>query len=589
MNFNSRYFNFSTYAGPVLDKEMRVSSRRRRNYVLRSIYIILLLLIIILFWVEEVRYSGVNLYQASRMSEAGKAIVYVIVWFQFIVSQLLAIMMLSTSISDEVYHKTLGVLMTTPINSFQIVLGKLFSKLLQLLLLLAVSLPLLAIVRVFGGIPWDYIIKSLCIILSSVIFAGSISMFFSIFCRRAYAVVIISVLILGAIYLLLPILGVMYVEVTRSFNQYGRQLEMLFLNFHPFGTLGGLTASMMMPRGASPVIFWPGCCIGLLAVSACILTVSVILVRKVALRQITGQLDLIFVKKPRISKDGISKASSHIRKVSNLPLLWKEMRLPLLGRHKKIVLFCLTASLIILVLTYLFLWSEISLKNEEVHVMYMIIFMSLGMLFTLVIPATAVTSEKESGSWLLLLTTTQSDWQILWAKFFGVIRKCLPAWFFLFGHLIFFTLIGWINPATVVFMATIVVWIIVFLSSTGLYFSSRFRKTTTAVIMNFALAAFLWAFMPFVIALFGVITRSSEGFFGAYIDIIPFVQMVVVMTSNNYSGSLMGVQPENFNWPHGFENIEGTFILLQSIMIVYLLAAFLFLWRAKRCFRKRIF
>ena len=161
------FFNLSGLTGPIFDKELRVSSRRRRNYVLRSIYIILLMLFVVLFWVEQVRCSGSALYRSSRMAEAGRSIVLIIVWFQFIASQLIAVVMLSSAISDEIYHKTLGVLMTTPINSFQIVFGKLFSKLLQLLLLLAVSFPLLAVVRVFGGIPWGYVVTSLCITLST--------------------------------------------------------------------------------------------------------------------------------------------------------------------------------------------------------------------------------------------------------------------------------------------------------------------------------------------------------------------------------------------------------------------------------------
>ena len=76
---------------------------------------------------------------------------------------------------------------------------------------------------------------------------------------------------------------------------------------------------------------------------------------------------------------------------------------------------------------------------SEIQIAYSVIFLSFGMLFTIVIPATTITSEKEAGSWQLLLTTTQSDWQIIWAKFIGVIRRCLPVWFFLFGHLILFS------------------------------------------------------------------------------------------------------------------------------------------------------
>jgi len=49
------------------------------------------------------------------------------------------------------------------IGRFQIVAGKLLSKLWQKLILLAISLPLLAVVRVFGGVPWDYVLSSLAV------------------------------------------------------------------------------------------------------------------------------------------------------------------------------------------------------------------------------------------------------------------------------------------------------------------------------------------------------------------------------------------------------------------------------------------
>ena len=40
--------------GPIFDKEMRVSSRRRRNYVLRFLYIGLFTLLLALIWAESV-------------------------------------------------------------------------------------------------------------------------------------------------------------------------------------------------------------------------------------------------------------------------------------------------------------------------------------------------------------------------------------------------------------------------------------------------------------------------------------------------------------------------------------------------------
>ena len=199
-----RIVGLSWLTGPIFDKELRVSSRRRRNYVLRFLYVTFFMALLSLFWLDIVAHRTTSLYQISRMAEAGRNIIMVVVWFQFLTSQAVAIVMLSTSISDEIYKRTLGVLMTTPIGSLQIVLGKLLSKLLQMVLLLAITLPLLAIVRVFGGVPWDFLVASLCVTMTTILFVGSLSLFFSIFTRRAYVVIIVTALTLAIVFALFP-------------------------------------------------------------------------------------------------------------------------------------------------------------------------------------------------------------------------------------------------------------------------------------------------------------------------------------------------------------------------------------------------
>jgi len=258
--------------GPIFDKELRVSSRRRRNYVLRFVYIVLLTAFLALIWIEAMGHSGSAVYRISRMAEAGKAIIIYIVWFQFCTTQILAVIMLSNSISDEIYHRTLGLLMTTPINSFQIVMGKLFSKLLQLVLLLAISLPLLAIIRVMGGVPWNYVISSLFITLTTVIFVGSLSLFFSIFSRRTYVVIIVTILTLGTIFALLP-LGIYAAwDLTNSAITERSVFTAIFLP-NPYCSMFINTIVMVDPRSAAAIAFyrWPLHCGIMLAASAILL------------------------------------------------------------------------------------------------------------------------------------------------------------------------------------------------------------------------------------------------------------------------------------------------------------------------------
>jgi ABC-type transport system involved in multi-copper enzyme maturation permease subunit len=202
--------------------------------------VLLLTIFVVIVWLSVVKFQGTAAYQKSRMAVAGKTIITTIVTFQFIATQLIAVIMLSTSISDEIYHRTLGVLMTTPISSFQIVMGKLFSKLLQLILLL--------------GVPWNYVLSSLCITLTAVIFAGSLSLYFSINNRRAYVVIIKTVFTIGVLFAFFPtVLGALFALLSNFAPVLGSPgfvspiLMGFFAHLNPFGAMSLNTAMMMSP------------------------------------------------------------------------------------------------------------------------------------------------------------------------------------------------------------------------------------------------------------------------------------------------------------------------------------------------------
>jgi len=590
----SRLFSLSWLTGAIFEKELRVASRRRRNYVLRCAYVLLLTMILTMVWSGVVEYGGSSLQVSSRMSIAGQSIIAFIIWFQFCSCQIIAGVMLSTSISDEIYHKTLGLLMTTPINSFQIVMGKLLSKLLQLLLLLAISLPLLAIVRIFGGVPWDYVISSLCITFTTVLFVGSLSMFYSIFCRKAYVVIIFTILTLGVLFLLLPSLTA-WIWYIITDKPPGKVLTAVIFLPNPYFTLFFKTLMLIEPRavGGAPRVFWPIHCGIMLAASFFILLVSIIIVRKVALRQATGQL-IISSGKNRNHKQSAAKSTAdkrdliaNIRDVKGPPVLWKELRLPILGRHKIINIICIIIGVGLLLLTYSLCARENILDDEEVHIFYAIIFVSLGILLTIVIPATNITTEKESRSWPLLLTTTLNDWDILLGKFLGNIRRLLPVWLLLFGHVIIFSLFGFIHPVAPIQIFILVTWIIVFLSCTGIYFSSRFKRTTTAVVMNFLLAATIWALVPLLLFIISDFTHSSDDFAEAYMDTNPLIHTVVIMEATADEGHL---RVGNYHWiglgnTDFFESMTWILVCMSG----YIFIGIIFAWRAKCRFRKHIF
>jgi|GEM_PF-3716389 len=87
-----KYLSPSRLTGPIFEKELRVSSRRRRNYLLRFAYIALLTLFVIIAWLTiggGIKVSGGI--TTSRSSLIGQIITTVIVGFQFVALQLIAV------------------------------------------------------------------------------------------------------------------------------------------------------------------------------------------------------------------------------------------------------------------------------------------------------------------------------------------------------------------------------------------------------------------------------------------------------------------------------------------------------------------
>ncbi len=559
-------------SGPIFDKEMRVSSRRRRNYVLRFLYIGLFTFLVAVAWLDTIVHSTSSVYQASRMASAGQAIVTTILWFQFLTAQVIAVVMLSTSISDEIYKRTLGVLMTTPIGSFQIVIGKLTSRLLQIVLLLAISLPLLAVVRVFGGVPWGFLLCGLCVTLTTVVFVGSLSLFFSIFTRQAYAAIIQTILAMGFLFGGIPVILAFLTDRVVAPAALMRWLSY----FNPFVVIAAAMEALIMAR---PTVFvsWPLHCAVMLGLSSLLLLLAMIFVRKAALRQAGGIVDSSRRANPQ---SAIRNPQSTIRRVQGPPVLWKERRAPLFGRRKLRRIAEIVSGVVILgllLLTYELCYRAKLLRDTETHVMYGVVFFSIGILFTVVLPATCITTEKESQTWPLLLTTTVGNWEILWGKFAGAVRRCLPAWVLLFAHTLVFMVLKIIDPIAVVHLALLAAWVLFFLTSTGLYFSTRLRHTTTAVIANLGLAAGLWAVFPLFLAiLLGVVTKTRTGVIETYMDLNPFVHAGVIVNAAAHRGGL-----GTYDWlQKGMGNLADATGWMALTFAVYVSVGLVFLTRA---------
>ena len=165
------------------------------------------------------------------------------------------------------------------------------------------------------------------------------------------------------------------------------------------------------------------------------------------------------------------------------------------------------------------------------------------------------------------------------------------------GHLVLFILVGYIHWIVLVHMFILVFWLVAFFTGAGLYFSSRFKKTTTAVVMNIALGLLLWAILPFLLAMIGEISPRS-GFDDEpaeiSLNINPVVQAGVIMEGGAGRRNT-GVPPSrlNYDWPFRLftpsDSFEETTLILLATMAGYSLVGLVFAWRAKARLRRNVY
>jgi len=169
---------------PVLMKEMRSRMRGIRApillFITTGLTILVGLLIVGMSWNS---YADGPYDTYSNLAEIGKALFIGLVILEGILCAVIAPALTAGAISIEREQQTLDLLLLTRLSCSNIVLGKLFSSLGFLLVVLLCSLPVWAISFLLGGIDPGQMFWSLMLIFTTVALFGAIALY----CSTRYA------------------------------------------------------------------------------------------------------------------------------------------------------------------------------------------------------------------------------------------------------------------------------------------------------------------------------------------------------------------------------------------------------------------
>lgn len=100
--------------------------------------------------------------------------------------------MTASSISGEKERQTFDIMLTTCLSPMSIVFGKVFSSVVQIMLYVAASIPIMALAFVLGGLSWWTLFLFLIVIFVFATLAGSIGVFCSSISRKSIVSIILA-------------------------------------------------------------------------------------------------------------------------------------------------------------------------------------------------------------------------------------------------------------------------------------------------------------------------------------------------------------------------------------------------------------
>lgn len=177
------------WLNPIVKKDVKVQSRSMKICWGVFAYEIILALT---FFFAMILIRQQNLNSTDNIYSVMVWLYPVLAITQLVVLGMVVPVRTAASISGEKERQTFDIMMTTSMTPFSIVWGKVMTAVVQSMLFVVASMPIMALPFIIGGMSWSYLFWFLAIAFLVSFFAASIGILCSSICKKSVGAVVMS-------------------------------------------------------------------------------------------------------------------------------------------------------------------------------------------------------------------------------------------------------------------------------------------------------------------------------------------------------------------------------------------------------------
>lgn len=437
------------FIGPLFSRELVTAPRRLQHFVFRVAYPLGLYVLMCTAWLVMVGTQNVS--SQGDVARFGALLFQVLALLQLGLFTFLAAQAAASGVAQEKDKRTMLLLLMTKLSNHELVLGKMFASLLDVLVMLFAGFPVFMILMLFGGVTFEQVLKVEAVSLMAVLAAGSLGSTVALAREKTFQSLAVTALVL-----------VLWIGGWEAVALLGKNASLLGIPLTTWAVGASPIRAIALAADPFPAVSRgiDGLTLYFILSAAITLLLSVLGIVRLRVwnpgreifavakeEEAPAKLDSAEAARQTHMDARVRKVDQNSRQVWDNPVLWREMCTWAYGR-KVLVIRVAYLVLFLMAAAGVYVQSQAGFAAETQSrqsilppaVQPLAPFFLVSWVIVNALAVTSITNERDGGQLDLLLVTDLTPKEFIFGKMFGVayvtkemiagpLLLCISLWF----------------------------------------------------------------------------------------------------------------------------------------------------------------